>query len=333
MLAKAPKSTYDKLNELKARLSDVKRPATIPELAEFMCCNTRTIFRHLDKLSRENCGLKKTKDSPARYFIQAQMPKRPESLIRNLESIHKLLSDSAEVVQAKTIKKTIAIFEGEEDASAEAINGGINFDDDFVVDLGPFAEFDPTSRSYDALERDVDKFLDAIKHRAVLQVTYEAAHDGSVQTFEVRPLKIVLRIGTLYLVCKDDRDKIKILAIKRIKRFHTTGNYFPDVDFNAKEFYRYCFGKYTSSAGDAYEKMKIVFSVESPWLKAQLREAHFNPPLKIRHQEPMVVELNLFNTPDLKTWLFGILPYIKLQEPSSLKTEMADLLKKAGRAL
>ena len=63
-------STYEKLNRLKLRL--MTSPATVEELANYMDCNTRTIFRFLKDLSKENSSLRKIKNpgQPRRFFIE-----------------------------------------------------------------------------------------------------------------------------------------------------------------------------------------------------------------------------------------------------------------------
>ena len=53
-------STYEKLNQLKLRLT--ASSATVDELANYMDCNKRTIFRFLSDLAKENCGLRKIKN-------------------------------------------------------------------------------------------------------------------------------------------------------------------------------------------------------------------------------------------------------------------------------
>jgi len=328
----AGKSTYKKLNELKNRLLDYKHPATVQELAEFMDCNTRTIFRHLNTLEIENCGLKKTKDSPYRYYLLPTQPKRPESLIKGLESINELLTASAEVTYAKLLRKVISHFKGN-DEDMEFVNGGINLDEDFIVDLGPFSEFDPKSRNYEAQEHNVDKFLDAIKKRIQLNVTYETAYSGTVQEMCIKPMKLILRIGTLYLACLNEANETKLLAVRRIKRFSTTGKYFAEIPFDAKEYYKYCYGKFGSSSESNFPKIKFTLAVKSPWLQTQINESHFNPPVKIKKQNPMTVEFVLYDTPDMRSWLLSILPDVEIIEPQKLKDSMKELLKKASNAL
>ena len=64
-------STYDKLNQVKKRLQE--HPTSIQELADYMNCNIRTIYRYITTLEGENCGLKQDKKTH-RFFISPEAP-------------------------------------------------------------------------------------------------------------------------------------------------------------------------------------------------------------------------------------------------------------------
>lgn len=324
------KSTYAKLNTLKCRLEDYHHPATIAELAEFMECNPRTIFRYFDTLKKENCGFRATKDEPYRYFIQKETTKRPDPVVRLLETVDSHLSAAAEIPSSKLVRRAISLLKGVENTGN--VNEGMTLDSDFIVDLGPFSEYDPSANSRHAQERNVDKLLDAIKRRAYLNVTYAVATKGCTQQLLLKPLKLILRIGILYLAAIDDATgKTKLFAVKRIRFFNFTGKYFPETAFDATDFYKFCFGKFGPQSDE--KKIKLVITVKAPWLEAQIREAHFNPPVKLKKQNPMVAEFTLYDSPDLRSWLLSILPDIEIQEPASLKAELKVLVKKSLEAL
>ena len=148
-------STYEKLNRLKLRL--MTSPATVEELANYMDCNTRTIFRFLKDLSKENSSLRKIKNpgQPRRFFIEQTKNNVNAPLIRSLRKLHKELTDHAEIRYTKVINKAIDALEGktpETDCAPEAIS----LDPDFIIDHGPFSE-------YDISEARIERYLTAIK--------------------------------------------------------------------------------------------------------------------------------------------------------------------------
>lgn len=319
-------STYEKLTQLKMRLSPPNKPAMIEELAVYMGRNQRSIYRYLDKLDEENCGLRQEKKT-GRYFIQPMAQKRPDAIIRGLKSAQKVLDSAGMTPHGKNVKKAIDYLSGEEIPDEETLSHALSVDNDFIVDLGPFSEY---SENPSFREAEIDKLLDAIKMRAVLSITYVPGSANTVEEkAEVCPLKLVLRIDTLYLVARNENIN-KLYAVRRIRNFHRTGAYFPPIEFDYSSLFRNSYGKFTSVK---FEKMKILMEVKSPWLAAQFREAHFNPPAKIRKTSPFTVELNICDSPDLETWLLGILPDVRILAPESLKENLRKKLKESGKAL
>ncbi len=320
------KSTYEKLTQLKMRLSPPNKPATLRELADYMGRDQRTIYRYIETLESENCGLKQEKKTK-KFFIQASAAKRPEAIIRGLKSAQKVLDSVGTTAHGKNVKKAIEYLCGDENADSETMSHAMSVDNDFIVDLGPFSEY---SENLSFREAEIDKMLEAIKSRAKLFITYVPAKDlAQEEKLEVCPLKLVLRIDTLYLIALSE-SVVKFFAVRRIKNFRRTGGFFPPVDFDYRNLYRNCFGKFS---GAAFEKIRLVMEIKSSWLAAQFREAHFNPPAKIRKQEPMTVELSVYDTPDLEGWLLSVLPDVKILEPESLKVNLRKKLKESVKAL
>lgn len=331
-----PKSTYEKITQLKKFLSPPNKPASLMEIANYMNCDVRTVYRHIEKLESENCGLKREKSSK-KFFIQPPS-QHPENIIRGLKTALKVLEGMG-TPHSKNVTRAIEYLKGDSTAETETMAHALNVDDDFVVDLGPFSEY---SERPDRRAAEIDKLLAAIKDRAKLLVTYVPGHDNTQEeVLDICPLKLVLRIDTLYLVAKMEFDqkleqnlefdqKLRLLAVGRIKNWHRSGASFPPIDFDYKSLYKNCFGKFS---GRDFEKIRLVMEVKSSWLQTQFRKAHFNPEAKVRRQKPMVVELNIFDTPDFEGWLLGILPDVKILEPASLIDNLKAKLKKSAEAL
>ena len=149
-----PKSTYEKLNQVKLRLSLPNKPASIAELADYMGCDARTIYRYLETLKAENCGLRQDKSSK-KFSIQPVASRRPEAIIRGLKSVQKVLNEIGISAHSKSVKKAIDFLCGD-DSAENALNQVINVDSDFIVDLGPFSEY---SEHLEFRETEIEKFL------------------------------------------------------------------------------------------------------------------------------------------------------------------------------
>ena len=60
---------YEKINAIKNKL---KVKQTVNDLARLMNCGPRTIFRHLEVIGEENCGLRKFKENGDAILINYQ---------------------------------------------------------------------------------------------------------------------------------------------------------------------------------------------------------------------------------------------------------------------
>ncbi|HOG67757.1 MAG TPA: WYL domain-containing protein [Fibrobacteraceae bacterium] len=321
-------STYEKLNRLKLRL--MTSPATVEELANYMDCNTRTIFRFLKDLSKENSSLRKIKNpgQPRRFFIEQTKNNVNAPLIRSLRKLHKELTDHAEIRYTKVINKAIDALEGktpETDCAPEAIS----LDPDFIIDHGPFSE-------YDISEARIERYLTAIKKGQCMKVHYMQGSSGEIQKLEIRPLKLILRMGTLYLAYSTEKTKNvkpKLLVVKRIRQESLMQEFFKLQEIDVQNFYKYCYGKWV---GDSEKTviLKLLLLVKEPWLESQFRESHFNPPAKIKKQKNhSTIELNLYDSPDLRKWIIGLLPDIEIIEPVLFKEEIKKMIQTSLKAL
>ena len=79
---------YEKINKIKCKL---RVPMTVQMLAQAMDCGPRTIFRHLNALEQENCGLHKfKKDGETFYVIQTeQKVDFNQKIVKQLEKLKK----------------------------------------------------------------------------------------------------------------------------------------------------------------------------------------------------------------------------------------------------
>lgn len=321
-------STYEKLNQLKLRLT--ASSATVDELANYMDCNKRTIFRFLSDLAKENCGLRKIKNpgQPRRFIIEQSKSNNNAPLVRSLKKLHKELIDHAEIRYTKVIHKAIDTLEGA-DPEADSTPEAISLDPDFIIDHGPFSE-------YDISEARIERYLSAIKKGQGMKVSYLQGSSGEIQKLEIRPLKLILRMGTLYLAYSTEKGKNtkpKLLVVKRIIQETLLQDFFKRQEIDVQNFYKYCYGKWVGDR-EKTKVIKLVLLVKEPWLESQFKESHFNPPAKIKkNKEKSIVELSLFDTPDLRKWIIGLLPDIDILEPIAFKEELIKSIQTSLKTL
>ena len=317
---------YEKINAIKNKL---KVKQTVNGLAKLMNCGPRTIFRHLEVISEENCGLRKFKENGETFYI-IQTEKEAnfnQEVVKQLEKIKKNLPANAapEIKTVKLLDKVIKTMQttNPEDFKPEAIST----DPDYVLDYGPFSD----DKLQDTM---VNRVLKAIHEGFAIKIQYVHAtdHSGiSEEVKEVNPVKVIMRVDTLYLIAGEEDEKgnqtFKNYLFEQIKSVQETNHAMPKFIFDATMHYKYAFGKYTST--DKPEDISL--EIRNKWLQTQFERSHFNPEISKRYDKNknMIVDMKLRITPDFKTWLMGVASDVRILKPASLKEDVKQLLKKA----
>ena len=315
---------YEKINKIKNKL---RVPMTVTMLAEAMGCGPRTIFRHLDALQQENCGLHKFKKNGETFYViqTEQKVDFNQKIVKQLEKLKKTMNDTTplDLKNRKLIDSVITSMQTTDPDSFKA--EAITLDPNYIMDYGPFCD-------HKAQDTTVSKLLKAIREGFKIRIVYKSTNEGAEKkTIEVSPVKLVMRIDTLYLIAADETYSethiFKNYLVENIVTLtHTNiSSISLREPFNAEEHYKYLFGKYVSTE----DPQTVSLLVKSNWLKTQFLKSRFSPVAEITEdrEKNMIVNLKLRLTPDFKTWLFGVLSDVKILKPESLKAEMIEKLK------
>lgn len=318
-------SGYEKINLIKMKL---KSPMTVSQLAVAMDCGERTIFRHLDVIQHENCGLRKLKQNGETFYViqTEEQANFNQSIVKQLEKLRKSFAETnpTEMKNRKVVEKVIDMLQttNPDDFKAEAVT----LDPNYIMDYGPFCD----NKILDSM---VNKVLKAIREGFKIRITYKSSITGETQTSEVCPVKVILRVDTLYLIAADDSYEetgiFKNYMFENISNVLVTNVSVPKMNFDASVHYQYAFGKFTNS--EKPQDVSLLIKSESKWLQTQFEKSNFHPAAKIRMDKNnnMTVDLKLRLTPDFKGWLLGVSPNVQILKPESLKAEIIDMLKKA----
>lgn len=314
---------YEKINTVKDLL---KHEMTVNQLASAIGRGPRTVFRYLELLRLENCGLHSHKKNGETVFVIQTEEKANfnQSVVKQLEKVKKNMPEtsSSDMKNRKLLDKLIEALQvtNPDDFKPEAITT----DRDLVLDYGPFSD----DKIQDVM---VNKILDAIHKKLKIRITYKHVRDEKVESIEVSPVKVVLRIDTVYLVAADEEFEktgvFKNFLMERISNITVTNKAVEEnLVFDVKAHYLYTFGKYTV----AENPQEVTLLLKSEWLKSQFSKSHFNPQAVLRKDRNKndLVDLKIRITPDFKSWLMGVLPDVQIVKPESLKNEMKELLKK-----
>ena len=321
-------TSYEKINAIKSKL---KVKQTVKSLAHLMRCGPRTIFRHLEVIGEENCGLRKFKEGGETFYI-IQTEKGAnfnQDVVKQLEKIKKNLpaTSAPDIKTTKLLDKVIKAMQttDPEDFKPEAIST----DPDYVLDYGPFSD----DKLQDTM---VNRVLKAIHDGFSVKIHYKHSTDHSdveEEYKEVNPVKVIMRMDTLYLVAGEEDEKgnqvFKNYLFENIESVSETNHAMPQFVFDAKMHYKYAFGKYTWTGKP--EDISLEIKASSKWLQTQFERSHFNPEISKRYDKSknMIVDMKLRITPDFISWLMGVATDVRILKPASLKETVKQKLKDA----
>ena len=322
-------SGYEKINLVKAKL---KNPMTIKQLADALGCSERTMFRHIEVIMAENCGLHKIKtEGETRYVIQTDDAANfNQDVVKKLEKLKKSFSSNpADMKNRKMVDKIIDMLSttDPDEFKAEAVT----LDPNYILDYGPFCD----NHIVDTM---VNKVLKAIREGFKIRINYKySARAEDSDEIVVSPVKVIMRMDTLYLIAADDTyDKTQIFKnymFENIVSVNVTNESVQPMPFDPAIHYQYAFGKYTDTSKP--QDVSLLIGPESKWLQTQFAKSSFHPQANLRmdKNKNMVVDLKIRITPDFKTWLLGVSPNVKILKPESLKVEIITMLKDALAAM
>lgn len=318
-------SGYEKINNIKGFL---KSKVTVKQLASLLNCGPRTVFRHLDVVAKENCGLRKFKENGETYYV-IQTDKEVnfnQEVVRQLEKVKKSLS-VANAADLKTIKLLEKVIDSMQTTDPEDFKpDAISTDPDYILDYGPFCD----NKLQDSM---VNKVLKAIHDGSMIRINYtHSASSEKPETKIVNPIKVIMRMDTLYLIAADETYEetqvFKNFMFEKISNVTITNVPAPKLPFDAKIHYKYAFAKYTDSKITPED---VSLLVKTKWLQTQFERSHFFPEATRRLDKNgnMVVDVKLRITPDFITWLMGVSTEISILKPETLKNKVRESLLKA----
>jgi predicted DNA-binding transcriptional regulator YafY len=295
----------------------------VEQMSAALGVDIRTVKRYLSDLRRMGYALEQDRGGAGRrslYRIPSQ-DKTPTHLIPALKKLAAELHAGGNPKHAPLIRQVTAWLEDRESAAREA-EAAQPAEGIYHIDHGPFAEANPLPNILKALEA-------AIAGRKAVKLTYSgyaAERDG----FLFYPYVLSLRVGTLYLIGRQDDNKgpFKSLSVKRIRRCVATQESFVREAFDPAEFYKYTFGQWARQPDENPET--VVLALKAKWLEKYLSESHFNPPGKVYAKGGgTYFEVKLAVKPDFVNWVLSLAPDLAPVKPESLRKEVAARLRRA----
>lgn len=295
----------------------------VDQMSAALGVDLRTVKRYLSDLRRMGYALEQERGGAGRrslYRIPSN-DKTPTHLIPALKKLASELHAGGNPKHAPLIRQVTAWLEDRETAAREA-EAAQPAEGIYHIDHGPFAEANPLPNIIKALEA-------AIAGRKAVKLTY-SGYASEKDGFLFFPYALSLRVGTLYLIGRQDGNKgpFKSLSVKRIRRCVATQETFVRAPFDPAEYYKYTFGQWARQPDENPET--VVLALKAKWLEKYLSESHFHPPGKVYAKgNETLFEVKLVVKPDFVNWVLSLAPDLVPVKPESLRKDVTERLRKA----
>lgn len=175
-------------------------------------------------------------------------------------------------------------------------------------------------KDYSTKQPVIAALIDAILHQRRVRIDYYSFHSKRTKKYLLDPYRLVYYRGGLYLYARaDEYDEVRTFAVERVERIEVLDLAFQvPADFNVSEFVKGAFG----IAGGKSEVVELAFDSE---LAGYIRERvwHESQTLTDKPGGALVLSMNVATGHELKTWIKGCLPHVRVLKPSKLREEIA----------
>ncbi len=189
-----------------------------------------------------------------------------------------------------------------------------------------FAARPDPAKDYSKKKDVIAGLVDATLHQRQVDVAYYSFNSRKTKAYTLDPYRLVYYHGGLYLYARaHEHGEVRTFAIERIERIGVLETTFEiPKDFNVSEYARGAFG---IAGGKAEE---VVLEVDAA-VAAYVRERVWHESQRVEERPDGSLVLRMKVTPgfELKSWIKGFLPHVRVQEPASLRLEIAGELEAA----
>ncbi len=162
--------------------------------------------------------------------------------------------------------------------------------------------------------------IDAILHQRQARVAYYSFNSRRTKAYDLDPYRLVYYRGGLYLYARaQEYGEVRTFAVERVQKVEVLDQGFEvPADFSPTEYARSAFGIFGGKA----ETVELVFDAS---IAGYVRERNWHESQKLDDAADGGVRLTLEVAPsfDLKSWVKGFLPHVRVERPASLRAEIA----------
>jgi predicted DNA-binding transcriptional regulator YafY len=184
-------------------------------------------------------------------------------------------------------------------------------------------------KDYSRKQDIISGLIDAILHQRQARIAYFSFNSRRTKAYTLDPYRLVYYRGGLYLYARaHEYDEVRTFAVERVQKIEVLDDGFEvPADFNPAEYARSAFG----IAGGKPEAVELVFGAE---MAGYIRERSWHESQTLADEPDGSVRLVMEVAPgfELKAWVKGFLPHVRVVRPASLRDEIAKELLEARAA-
>jgi predicted DNA-binding transcriptional regulator YafY len=181
-------------------------------------------------------------------------------------------------------------------------------------------------KDYSQKQDVIVSLIDATLHQRRVTIAYFSFNSRRTKTYTVDPYRLVYYHGGLYVYARaEEYNAVRTFAVERIERIEVLdANFEVPADFNVSEYARGAFG----IAGGKPEPLELWFGAE---MAGYIRERVWHESQSLEEGKDGSVTLRMSVAPggELKSWIKGFLPHVRVVQPASLREEIAREIEKA----
>lgn len=184
-------------------------------------------------------------------------------------------------------------------------------------------------KDYSKKQDVIAALIDAILHQRVARIAYYSFNSRRTKGYEIDPYRLVYYRGGLYLYARaHEYGEVRTFAVERVQQVEVLdGGFEIPPDFSPGDYARSAFGIF----GGRAQTVDLVFA---PEIAGYVRERSWHESQTLADEPDGSVRLTLEVAPsfDLKSWIKGFLPHVRVERPASLRDEIARELEAARAA-
>jgi predicted DNA-binding transcriptional regulator YafY len=175
-------------------------------------------------------------------------------------------------------------------------------------------------KDYSKKQDVIAALIDAILHQREAKIAYYSFNSRRTKAYAIDPYRLVYYRGGLYLYARaHEYGEVRTFAVERVQHVEVleTGFEIP-ADFSPSDYARSAFG----IIGGKPQTIELVFAAETA---GYVRERNWHESQALAEEPDGSVRLTLEVAPsfDLKSWIKGFLPHVRVVRPASLRDEIA----------